>query len=46
MRFLNKVCERPPEERPYVVLPVGYPADDARVPHLVRKPLDEVMVRC
>ncbi|MEV4141029.1 nitroreductase family protein [Dactylosporangium sp. NPDC049742] len=45
MRFLNEVCERPPEERPYVVMPVGYPAPDARVPDLTRKPLEEVMVR-
>ncbi|GAA3079846.1 nitroreductase family protein [Streptosporangium carneum] len=46
MRFLNEVCERPPEERPYLVMPVGYPAADARVPDLSRKPLSEVMVRC
>jgi nitroreductase len=46
MRFLNEVCERPPEERPYLVIPVGYPASGARVPDLVRKPLDEVMIRC
>ncbi|MDG4793451.1 nitroreductase family protein [Micromonospora sp. WMMD1082] len=45
MRFLNEVCERPPEERPYVVMPVGYPAPDARVPDLTRKTLDEIMVR-
>lgn len=45
MRFLNEVCERPPEERPNLVLPVGYPAPDARVPDLARKPLDEVMIR-
>ena len=45
MRFLNDVCERPPEERPYLVIPVGYPADDARVPDLTRKPLADVMVR-
>ena len=45
MRFLNEVCERPREERPYVVMPVGYPAPDARVPDLARKPLDEVMIR-
>ncbi|RKR86869.1 nitroreductase [Micromonospora pisi] len=45
MRFLNEVCERPPEERPYVVMPVGYPAPDAQVPELTRKPLDEVMIR-
>jgi hypothetical protein len=46
MRFLNEVCERPPEERPYLVMPVGYPAPGARVPDLARKPLGDVMVRC
>lgn len=45
MRFLNEVCERPPEERGAVVIPVGYPAPGARVPDLRRKELDEVMVR-
>ncbi|SCL70868.1 Nitroreductase [Micromonospora peucetia] len=45
MRFLNEVCGRPPEERPYVVMPVGYPAPDATVPDLVRKPLPEVLIR-
>ncbi|SCL57640.1 Nitroreductase [Micromonospora eburnea] len=45
MRFLNTVCERPPEERPYVVMPVGFPAADAWVPDLERKPLREVLVR-
>jgi hypothetical protein len=46
MRFLNEVCERPPEERPYLLMPVGYPALDARVPDIVRKSLSEVMIRC
>jgi iodotyrosine deiodinase len=46
MRFLNEVCGRPTEERPYLVMPVGYPADGALVPDLSRKPLSEVMVRC
>lgn len=46
MRFLNEVCERPPEERPYLVIPVGRPAPGARVPVLSRKPLAEVMVHC
>jgi nitroreductase len=44
MRFLNRICERPPEERPYLVMPVGYPAPDATVPSLERKPLAEVMI--
>lgn len=45
MRFLNEVCGRPPHERPYVVMPVGYPAEDARVPDIGRKSLADVMVR-
>jgi len=45
MRFLNEICDRPPEERPYLVLPVGYPAAGARVPDLRRKDLAEVLVR-
>ncbi|MFD0885200.1 nitroreductase family protein, partial [Streptosporangium algeriense] len=45
MRFLNEVCERPAEERPYLVMPVGYPAAGVRVPDLTRKPLTEVLVR-
>ncbi|CAM2879321.1 nitroreductase family protein [Streptomyces albus] len=45
MRFLNEVCERPPEERGAYVIPVGYPAPAARVPDLRRKPLEEVMIR-
>jgi iodotyrosine deiodinase len=44
MKFLNQICERPAEERPYLVLPVGYPAPDATVPRLERKPLSEVIV--
>jgi iodotyrosine deiodinase len=44
MRFLNTICERPAEERPYLVMPVGYPALDATVPRLERKPLTEVMI--
>ncbi|MEU5882092.1 nitroreductase family protein [Spirillospora sp. NPDC047279] len=44
MRFLNEVCERPQEERAYVVIPVGYPAGDAMVPDIARKPIDEVVV--
>jgi iodotyrosine deiodinase len=46
MRFLNEVCGRPAEERPYLVMPVGYPASGAVVPDLARKPLADVMVRC
>ncbi|MFJ8042497.1 nitroreductase family protein [Kitasatospora sp. NPDC096147] len=45
MKFLNEVCDRPQEERAAYVIPVGYPAEGARVPDLERKPLDEVLVR-
>lgn len=44
MGFLSEILQRPPNERAYVVVPVGYPADDARVPAITKKPLDEVMV--
>lgn len=46
MRFLNEICERPKEERPYLLMPVGYPAADTRVPALPRKSLADVMVNC
>jgi nitroreductase len=45
MKFLRELCGRPENERPMALLPVGYPAPDARVPRLERKPLDEVLVR-
>ncbi len=32
MSFLSKICERPDDERPYMLLIAGYPADDATVP--------------
>ncbi|MEU1624442.1 nitroreductase family protein [Streptomyces sp. NPDC020096] len=45
MRFLNDVCDRPPEERASYVIPVGYPADGAQVPDIRRKGLEQVLVR-
>lgn len=45
MGFLREILERPDNERPYVVIPVGYPADDCTVPDLERKSLDEILVR-
>ncbi len=44
MGFLSKVLGRPEHERPFLLLPVGYPAQDATVPDLKRKGLDEIMV--
>ena len=42
MGFLGKILGRPRNERAYVLIPVGYPAPDARVPSLRKKGLDEV----
>ncbi len=42
MGFLNTILGRPKNERPFVLLPIGYPADDCQVPDLARKSLAEV----
>lgn len=44
MGFLRELLGRPRNEKPFVVLPVGYPAPDCRVPVLSKKSLDEVMI--
>ena len=44
MGFLGKILERPANERPFLLIPVGYPAPEAVVPVLTKKPLSEVMV--
>jgi iodotyrosine deiodinase len=44
MRWLNQLLDRPPEERAFVVVPVGYAAEGATVPDIDRKRLDEVLV--
>lgn len=41
MKFLNEILERPSNERPFVVLVVGYPATDAKVPAITKKSLQE-----
>ncbi|WP_084961254.1 nitroreductase family protein [Thermoactinospora rubra] len=43
MAFLSEICGRPANERPYILFPVGYAAEDAEVPDLARKPLDQVI---
>ncbi|MEZ5308292.1 MAG: nitroreductase family protein [Pyrinomonadaceae bacterium] len=43
MKFLQEILGRPKNEVPFVLIPVGYPAEDAEVPDLSRKPLDEIM---
>lgn len=41
MKFLNEILGRPKSERPFLLLVVGYPADDAEVPDISRKPLED-----
>jgi hypothetical protein len=45
MGFLNRVLRRPAHEKPFLLIPVGYPAANAAVPDLARKPEAEVLVR-
>ena len=42
MAFLNKILKRPPNERPFLVLVVGYPAEGTTVPDINKKSLDEI----
>lgn len=42
MNFLCEILERPPNERPFLLLVVGYPAEDASVPDIDKKPLEEI----
>ena len=42
MGFLSQILNRPENERPFLLIPVGYPAEDAKVPDLKRKELDEI----
>lgn len=42
MNFLSEILERPKNERPFLLLPVGYPAEETYVPKLDRKGLNEI----
>ncbi|MEM7039507.1 MAG: nitroreductase family protein, partial [Bacteroidota bacterium] len=44
MDFLKKILNRPDNERPFLLMPVGYPTDDATVPDLERKPAEDVII--
>ncbi len=44
MKFLAQILNRPDYERPFLLIPVGYPAEDCTVPDISRKELDEIMV--
>lgn len=42
MNFLEKLLERPSNERAFLHIPIGYPAEDAEVPDIQRKPLEDI----
>jgi iodotyrosine deiodinase len=44
MSFLERILHRPPNEKAFVLMPVGFPAEGATVPDIPRKPLAEVLV--
>ncbi len=44
MNFLQEILERPENERPFLLIPIGYPAGEAQVPNITRKALKDVMV--
>ncbi|KIC41489.1 nitroreductase [Ruegeria sp. ANG-R] len=45
MKFLNKLLDRPDHEKPIMIVAVGHPSEDAKVPKVakMKKPLDEIM---
>lgn len=43
MNFLAKLLERPENERPFLLIPIGYPAEEVKVPNISRKALSEVV---
>jgi nitroreductase len=43
MGFLNDILQRPANERPFVLLVVGHPAENAQVPAITRKPFNEIV---
>lgn len=43
MQFLRAICGRPENEKPVLLVPVGYPAADATVPDILKKPLAEAL---
>jgi nitroreductase len=42
MGFLNEILDRPDNERPFLLLVVGYPREDVKVPDISKKSLDEI----
>jgi hypothetical protein len=44
MNFISKALNRPENEKPYLILPIGYALESATVPDIKRKTLDEVAI--
>jgi len=42
MGFLNAILNRPSDERPFLLLVTGFPAEEAQVPVIMKKPLEEI----
>lgn len=43
MKFLREILNRPENEKPFLLIPVGYPAKDCMVPKIEKKPIEEVL---
>lgn len=43
MNFLKQILGRPANERPFLLLVVGYPSEDTRVPRISKKPFEEIV---
>jgi len=45
MNFLSQILNRPSHEKPFLLVPVGYPKEETYVPDIHRKSLNDIMVR-
>jgi hypothetical protein len=43
MGFLGKILNRPKNEKPYLLIPAGYPSADAAAPRIIKKALPELL---
>jgi len=44
MNFISEALNRPKNEKPYLLLPVGYSSETCTVPNIMRKPLEEIAI--
>jgi len=45
MGFLREILDRPANEKPFLLIPVGYPVNGVTVPKIRKKELDEILIR-